>query len=198
MHKADITTICQATDNGATKNEGKTTKKGGKTTMSDAYKEKLDKDGTVNMRSWCQRPGKKDENGYPIYMTQQHQKEQCDINLIIKRATAGEVITHVNTFEEQFGDATGADFKDAMDFVTNAQNAFNELPSKIRARFDNNAEKLLQFMEDPGNREEAISLGLIDKDRSIDTDGLGEHVDGKVVKPKKKEKQPPTKMETEE
>lgn len=41
-------------------------------------------------------------------------------------------------------------------------------------------------MEDPSNRDEAIELGLIDKNWTENTDGLGEHVpEGQNVKKQK-------------
>ena len=36
------------------------------------------------------------------------------------------------------------------------------LPAKIRARFDHDPNALLQFLNDPINRDEAIEIGLID------------------------------------
>lgn len=130
----------------------------------------------INMREWCKRPGKRDENNNIVYLTQQHQKEQVDINNVIRRYKKGEVITRVSNFEAKFGDVTGIDFQESMNLIINAQRSFDELPSRVRKRFNNSPEMLLEFMEDPGNRDEAIELGLINKDWTPETDGLGEHV----------------------
>lgn len=128
------------------------------------------------MRLHCQRPGKSDTDGKPIYYTEQNHKDECDVNKIIRKYDKTGLITHISKIEAKFGDMTGGDFKEAHDLVINAKRMFDELPSNIRNRFKNNPEELLTFMEDPENRDEAIELGLIDKAWTPETDGLGEHV----------------------
>lgn len=146
--------------------------------MSLAFKEKFgDKKVTKEqMRKWCQRPGKKDKAGNNVYVTEQAHKELCDVNNIIKKYDTQGVITHVSKMEAKFGDMTGMDFKSMMDQITDAQNMFNDLPSEIRNRFDNSPVKLLDFMDNPENRKEAIELGMIKEIWTPETDGLGEHV----------------------
>lgn len=153
--------------------------------MSKIYRELLEQTGEIDMRLFCQRPGKTDENGKILYYTEQHHKAECDVNRIIKKYDKTGLISHISRFEAKFGDLRGVDFKNAMDLVTRASSDFNDLPSDIRKRFSNSPENFLTFMEDSGNREEAISLGLIRGDWTDETDGLGEHVDvgGNVKKP---------------
>lgn len=150
--------------------------------MSNAYYKRAAGGEAPAMQEWCRRPGKRDENGDLVYVTQQSEKEKCDINHIIRRFTRTGVIDRVSKFEARFGDTRGVDFTDAMNLVTHAQQAFEELPSKIRKRFSNDPGKLLEFMENPNNRDEAIELGLINQRWTPETDGLGEHVqEGKNV-----------------
>jgi len=131
---------------------------------------------TEEMRKHCQRPGKVDEKGKLVYFTEQSHMKECDVNLILKRFDKTGLITHVQKMEARFGDVTGMEFKEMQDRVAEAKSVFAELPSKVRARFDNNVEKLLEFMEHPENRDEAIKLGLIDKQTAPERDGLGEHI----------------------
>jgi phage internal scaffolding protein len=138
------------------------------------------------MREFCQRPGRTDEKGRPIYFTEQHHKNECDVNEIIKKYDKEGLISHITKIEAKFGDLTGADFKNAMDLITNSQSMFNQLPPEIRARFKNSPEHLLNFMEDPNNRNEAIQLGLIPKSFPEHLDGLGEHVTDEKVKERDK------------
>lgn len=140
------------------------------------------------MRDWCKRPGKMDEDGNPIYFTEQHHKKECDVNEIIRKYDKTGLISHVSRFEGQFGDLTQMDFKEAQDLIINSKRMFDELPSKIRKRFDNDPGELLKFMENPDNRQEAIELGIIQKEWTEETDGLGEHV--KVGENVKKEEVP--------
>lgn len=131
---------------------------------------------TAEMRKLCQRPGKRDTDGNIIYFTEQHHKNECDVNRIIKKYDRNGLITHISKIEAQFGDVSGLDFKASLDLIHNAQKMFDELPSKIRNRFKNDPYEILTFMEDPNNREEAIELGLIKSIWTEATDGLGEHV----------------------
>lgn len=146
-------------------------------------KEYRDKTGEVGspttspeMRELFKRPGRQDKDGKPIYFTEQSHKKECDVTNIVKKYDKTGLINHISKFEASFGDTTGADFKTAQDLVTNAMSLFNSLPSEIRNEFDNSPQNLLQFMENPENRDKAIELGLINKDWTLDTDGLGEHV----------------------
>lgn len=135
------------------------------------------------MRTWCKRPGRVGKDGKLVYFTEQHHKKECDVNEIIKKYDKAGIISHVSKFEAKFGELRGVDFKDMQDRVANAISMFNELPSKIRNRFDNSPAELLRFMENPENRSEAIKLGLIRADWTEETDGLGEHVlEGENIK----------------
>lgn len=130
----------------------------------------------LEMRLLCQRPGKKDAEGKPLYFTEQHHKRECDINYIIKKYDKTGLITHISKIEGEFGDLSGLDFKVMQDKVANAKTMFEMLPSKIRKEFKNNPYELLSFMDDEKNREKAIALGLINRDWTEETDGIGEHV----------------------
>lgn len=141
---------------------------------------------TPEMRIFCQRPGRTDENGNIVYFTEQAHKDTCDINLIIKKYDKTGLISHISKIEAEFGNMTGLDFQESQNKILRAMAMFNALPSKIRNRFKNNPAKLLEFMDDANNREEAITLGLIRNDWTAETDGLGEHIksdDEREIKP---------------
>lgn len=128
------------------------------------------------MRVYCQRPGKMDEEGKPVYFTEQNHKNQCDINKIIQKYDKTGLIIHVSKIEAKYGDMTGLDYRTMVDKVMNMEKSWMELPSKVRKRFGGNIGDFLEFMENPDNRDEAISLGLIKASTPADKDGLGEHV----------------------
>lgn len=144
---------------------------------------------TEAMRIYSQRPGRMDKDGNPVYFTEQSHKRITDVNYIIKQYDKTGLIINQQNIEAQYGDMSGDDYKTMLDTVLNAQKAFDELPSKIRKKFNNNPEDYLRFFEDPENRDEAIELGLVNPSSTFETDGLGEHViDGKQVVEKDKEK----------
>lgn len=149
--------------------------------MSKVYREQTGESyispTSPEMRLQCQRPGKKKEDGTPLYFTEQHHKKECDVNLIIQKYDKTGLIQHISKFEGKFGDMTGLDFTTAQQQVANALSMFEELPANIKKRFKQSPAALLEFMENPANRDEAIKLGLIDHRWTEDSDGLGEHVE---------------------
>lgn len=92
--------------------------------------------------------------------TKQNHADECDINKIIRRFDTTGVLTHLNRMEAQYGDLVGLDFQTAMDIVTQATGIFQELPSNVRKKFANNPALFLDFMDNPENAEEMVSLGL--------------------------------------
>lgn len=100
---------------------------------------------------------------YPPTLTKQSMKDECDINRIISKYSKIGVIEHINRNQASFGDVTDLDFQQSLHLVQSAQDAFDELPSQIRQRFNNDPSQLLAFLQDKNNLEEAISLGLVEK-----------------------------------
>lgn len=95
--------------------------------------------------------------------TQQHFREECDINTIVERFGLTGHVPQVLRLPE-YGDYTGIfDFQSAMNAINEAQKTFMSLPAKIRSRFENDPQQLLDFVSDPENTEEAIALGLATK-----------------------------------
>lgn len=85
------------------------------------------------------------------------------------------MLEHEALSKPQFGDFLCVlDYQDALNQVMAAEEAFDALPAKLRARFDNEPAKLLSFCEDSVNRDEMIQLGLIEP--SKDPKGSGEAV----------------------
>ncbi len=87
-------------------------------------------------------------------------KDECDINKIMAKYQKTGAISHFNKHSPQYGFATSIDFADSMRIVTDAQRMFDDLPSSIRAKFDNQPEKFLAFVQDDANASEMADLGL--------------------------------------
>lgn len=98
-------------------------------------------------------------------MTQQHFRDDCDINRIMQRYQETGVLIDpiVGTGRQpMFGEFDSEfDLREAMDKVNMAYEQFNQLPSRIRERFDNSPAKLMEFLRDPDNYDEALKLGLV-------------------------------------
>lgn len=93
---------------------------------------------------------------------QKHFKDDTDINKIIKKYHAEQRLLQAPN-KGYYGDFSNAPtYLEARQSLINAQVAFNNLPSDVRKRFDNDPHQLLSFLDDSNNRDEAIKLGLID------------------------------------
>jgi len=101
-----------------------------------------------------------DQDGKPLYVTEQGHKKECDVNLIIKKYDRTGLINHVNQFEAMYGDVSSIDFRSAIELNMKVGEHFEELPSDIRKRFDNDPLTFLTFLEDPKNYAESVQLGL--------------------------------------
>lgn len=128
------------------------------------------------MREFLKKPGKRHEDGSIMYTTEQHHKDECDVNKIVRKYDKTGLLQHVTRIEAQYGDVSGVEYKRMQDQIKSAQSEFMLLPAKIRKRFGNNFMNLIEFMDDATNRDEAIELGLIKESWVPEFDGMGEHV----------------------
>jgi phage internal scaffolding protein len=96
-------------------------------------------------------------------LAQQHFKEECDINTILQKFNITGLLPE-QTLSPRYGDFSGiGDYHTALNRVIAAQGEFEALPAQIRAKFDNDPAKLIEFLDDDNNRPEAEALGLVDK-----------------------------------
>lgn len=93
--------------------------------------------------------------------TKQNFKDECDINVIMRRYETHGVLPAFNQREGRFMDTTVFHFQDAQQVVAAAKSAFEELPARLRDRFKNDPSQLIEFLNDERNRDEAIKLGLV-------------------------------------
>ena len=97
-------------------------------------------------------------------LAQQHFKDECDVNNILRKYEATGLVTHVANGTPSYGDFSSVlEFQQAQNILIEAQDAFDALPASLRKRFDNDPAVMLEFIENPDNREEAEKLGLVNK-----------------------------------
>lgn len=91
----------------------------------------------------------------------QSAEDESNINTIVRRfGLTGQLPDDVRM--PQTGDFTGVpDFHTAMNLVRAAQEEFLRVPADIRARFGNDPQAFMHFLEDGSNRAEAEKLGLL-------------------------------------
>lgn len=112
------------------------------------------KNGTKGVRTVNDEPTK----------TQRQFAKDCDVNNIMRKYAHDGSITHLARSEGVYADLTvlPGDYRDMLEAVRFAQDAFLTLPAEVRKKFGNDPSELIQFLNDPKNRDEAVKLGLID------------------------------------
>lgn len=93
--------------------------------------------------------------------TKQSFKDECDINRIMARYQSTGELPNLNNVEPQYLDCSEFDFQNHQNFIAGAFSMFNELPSGIRSRFENDPGKFLDFCSQEKNRPELAEMGLL-------------------------------------
>lgn len=97
-------------------------------------------------------------------MTKQSFKDETDINNIMAKYKNTGLIDHISDFKGSYGDFTNVqEYQLSLNQVLAAQESFEQLPSGIRARFNNSPSALMSFLENPTNLDEAVELGLVNR-----------------------------------
>jgi phage internal scaffolding protein len=91
----------------------------------------------------------------------QSAEEESNINTIVRKfGLTGEMPGQVAL--PQSGEFHNIpDFHTAMNLIRTTQEAFLRVPAEVRARFGNDPQALMTFVEDESNRDEARRLGLL-------------------------------------
>lgn len=123
-------------------------------------------------RAHAFEPTRVDENGKATGAQQQFKDDTNILNIMKKYAAAGIDPRRVPSIDA-FQDFTGVtDYQEALMKVQAAEESFLALGSEIRNKFHNDPMKLIAFLADEKNNEEAISLGLRVRPRPSDSDVL--------------------------
>lgn len=127
------------------------------------FREIKDEDGKVVKKAW--KPG---DRVKPVTSTgpssaKQEFANECDINHIMRRYPVG-VPLPVADLQPVFTDVSEVgSFADQLRRVDAARVAFSQLDPKIRFRFQNDPNELIEFLQDAKNLDEAVFLGLVVK-----------------------------------
>ena len=128
-------------------------------------------------------------------MAQQHFKEECDINNIVRKAEQGQPLINPlkpPTQQPMYGDFSEVpDLLEAYEVINQArmyseglEEYFDDLPATTRRLFDNDYMSFLGFISDDSNVDRCIELGIferIDQEPTISLSSLQES--GEVQKP---------------
>lgn len=93
-------------------------------------------------------------------LAQQHMKDECDINVLVKRfVVTGEI--PVMTLPPLQGDFTSAPtYQEALNLMVEANRSFMQQPAEVRARFQNDPARFVDFCSREENRDDLRRMGL--------------------------------------
>lgn len=105
-------------------------------------------------------------------LTKQSFAADADINNIMARyAQTGYLVDplSVPVRRPSFGDFSSVpDFHEAQEVLAKSYEHFDSLPAVVRDRFENDPVKLLDFLSDESNRDEAVRLGIVSMDSDVE------------------------------
>lgn len=93
-------------------------------------------------------------------LTKQAMGRESNINFIMDKYQKTGMLNFVNNADPQYMDVQGIDFHDAMNLVNEASETFASLPSSVRKKFKNDPREFLDWVHDPANLDEMVTLGL--------------------------------------
>lgn len=104
--------------------------------------------------------------------TKQSHRDECDINLIMKRFKKIQGADFLSQFNGYVGGEFGdfsivTDYRSALEQIAKGKAVFDALPAKVRARFRNDAALFLDFVQDPRNGDELVAMGLANKRNDV-------------------------------
>lgn len=105
-------------------------------------------------------------------MTDQSFKNDCDLNVIVKRFMKLNKMNNVhfnnymNNITPKFSqdavvEGSAPDYQDALQAQFEADEMFMSLPPEVRTRFNNSPHHFLEFVFKPENRGELAKMGLL-------------------------------------
>jgi phage internal scaffolding protein len=104
-------------------------------------------------------------NDFPEKRAQQHQKDDCNINIIMERVAKREVVP-LNLKSPAYGDFSNVpDFQEANNRLIQAKEEFMKVPAKVRKKFNNDEGEFIAFVNNPENMSELLEMGLVEKVR---------------------------------
>lgn len=97
--------------------------------------------------------------------TLQHQAGDVNVNQLVARFNKTGVEPVQNPRQFFYGQFTeDIDFRAVQDSVIRVNELFSQLPWQVRKFFNHSPSDLIEFLGNPANRDQAILLGLVDKE----------------------------------
>lgn len=96
-------------------------------------------------------------------LTSQAPADEVDINKIMARISKGQTVL-ASSGEPFYGDVSElGGLQEAFMKVQEAEDLFMQYPADVREKFDNDPIRLVEFLNDEKNYDEALKMGLVNK-----------------------------------
>lgn len=95
--------------------------------------------------------------------TQQHLKNEVDVNTILAKWLKTGVIEHVKERQALYADVSSIDFRGALDSVRRAEEAFLALPSQLRRNLGNDPQNFIDWMQSDDDLDLKKEYGLLEQ-----------------------------------
>ncbi len=122
--------------------------------------------------------------GWGPSLTKQSARDECNINVIVKRFTKTGQLTHISDGLGEYRDMSGIpDLHEAMNIVADANSLFMELPAEIRKACGHDASNFIDFIDDEENFDQCVEWGLLapkENQLALDTTGTTDRVSSKT------------------
>lgn len=93
--------------------------------------------------------------------TKQEFADECDLNVLMKRYERTGVLPSARVGQPQFVDCTVfGDFQSSLQIVADAERMFMSLPARVRAEFENDPGRFVEFASDEKNIDRMREWGL--------------------------------------
>lgn len=94
--------------------------------------------------------------------TQQHFREQTNINSIIAKYRRTGFLPVMQQGQPMFGDfSSGKTYHEMVNQVKTAQESFEQLPAEFKKKFEQDPAKMIDFVLNAENNQVALEMGLI-------------------------------------
>lgn len=102
-------------------------------------------------------------DGEFVSKAKQSFRDFADINKIVARYQKTGMIDNLNKRVEPFyGDVSDiGSYQESMEVVLKADTLFMQMSASVRERFDNDPNKMIKFLSDKSNYDEAVKLGMV-------------------------------------
>lgn len=127
-------------------------------------------------------------NPKAVSRTQQHFKNECNINSIMKKYEKTGFLTDptkIPTRCPQFGDFSNiVDYQTLKNKQIEIDKYFSSLPAALRVHFNHNPQELMEWIIKPENKQKALEMGLLNHDLSNVkyVDDKGNDITDEVIK----------------